>query len=298
MTTTDLDSAANAYEEVPPSQDSDAGDEADQAQDENERERELQRRLTQQGRETADARRAAAYAQQHAQALSGTVTELHAQVRLLTESMSEQQRQQQVRQQQELEEYLKTLPPEQRLDRKIEILGEQIKQLRQAATPSRAPQQQQPQPQRQAAPPQQQQSYSEQESLEYMRQRAIEIVGEAQREFGVQVDVSTFDDGAWESEESFYRAVMRTAARDSQNGGTDVPKKPPANETPQQMQARIRREVEDQLGVSSPNGPKGTSRKQGKPSEDDVKNLVNGYQSAKGPKAQTAKLREMRERMG
>src|SRR4029434_11188913 len=178
------------------------------------------------------------------------------------------------------------------LDRKIEILGQQIQQLRQAATPSRPSQPQQPQPQRQAAPPQQ--SYSEQESLEYMRQRAIEIVGEAQREFGVQVDVSTFDDGAWESEESFYRAVMRTAARDAQNGGTDVPKKPPANETPQQMQARIRREVEDQLGVSSPNGPKGTPRTTRKPSEDDVKSLVNGYQSAKGPKAQTAISEERR----
>lgn len=296
MTTTDLDSAAAAYEQDTPPQDSGAGDQADQAQDENERERELQRRLTQQGREAAEARRAAAYAQQHASALAGTVTELHAQVRLLTESMSEQQRQQAERQQRELDAYLKTLPPEQRLDRKIEILSEQIKQMRTAATPSRpaqpAPAAQQPQPQ---AP---QQQYSEQESLEYMRQRAVQIVNEAQSEFGVKVDVSQFDDSAWETEESFYRAVMRSAAQQSQNGGTDVPKKPPANETPQQMQQRIRREVEEQLGVSSPNGPKGTPRKTGKPNEDDVKNLVSGYQSAKGPKAQVQKLREMRERMG
>jgi len=290
MTTTDLDSAADASEDLPPSPPSDAGEEADQAQDESERERELQRRLTQQGREAADARRVAAYAQQQSQALQGTVTELQAQVRLLTESMSEAQRADQVRRQQELDRYLESLPPEQRLDRKIEILGEQIKQLRTAATPSR-PAQQQP-------APQQQRPASEQESLEYMRRRAVEIVGEAEREFGVKVDISQFDDSAWETEESFYRAVMRNAARDSQNGGTEVPRKPPANETPQQMQTRIRREVEQELGVSSPNGPRATTKKTTKPTEGDVRDFVNGYQSAKGPKASVAKLKEMRERMG
>ena len=294
MTTTDLDTAAYAQEEAPPSLPSDAG-EADQAQDENERERELQRRLTQQGRETADARRAAAYAQQHAQTLQGTVTELQAQVRLLTESMSEQRRADAQRQQREMDAYLNTLPPEQRLDRKIEILGEQIKQMqRPAVTPSRPAQQPQPQQQRQAPQPQ----YTEQDSVEYMRQRAVQIVGEAEREFGVKVDVSALDDAAWETEDSFYRAVMRTAARDSQNGETTVPRKPPANETPQQMQQRIRREIQEELGVSSPNAPKGSSRATRKPTEDDVKSLVNGYQSAKGPKAAAAKLREMRERMG
>lgn len=292
MTTTDLDQSAAAYGEIPPSQDSDAGDGADQGGDENERERELQRRLTQQGREAAEARRAAAYAQQQSTALQGNVTELQAQVRLLTESMSEQQRQDQARKQQELENYLKTLPPEQRLDRKIEILGQQIQQLQKVATPSPTTQPAAPQPTRQAAP---QQQYTEQQSLEYMRQRAIEIVNEAQQEFGVKVDVGEFSDDAWETEESFYKAVMRTAA---QNGGTNVPSKPPANETPQQMQARIKREVQEQLGVTSPNGPKGSPRRTGKPSESDVRSLVDGYQSAKGPRAQVQKLREMRERMG
>ena len=141
MTTTDLDSAADAQDRNPPSPPSDAGYEADQAQDENERERELQRRLTQQGREAADARRAAAYAQQHAQTLQSTVTELQAQVRLLTESMSEQQRADQVRQQRELDAYLSTLPPEERLDRKIELLGQQVERLQTAATPSQPVQQ-------------------------------------------------------------------------------------------------------------------------------------------------------------
>jgi acyl carrier protein len=160
---------------------------------------------------------------------------------------------------------------------------------RTAATPSQ-PAQQQPRPQQRQAP--------EQDSVEYMRRRAIEIVGEAQQEFGVKVDVSTLDEAAWESEDAFYRAVMRSAAHQSQNGEADVPRKPPANETPQQMQQRIRREIQDELGVSSPNGPKGTSRATKKPTEEDVRSLVNGYQSAKGPKAQAQKLREMRERMG
>src|SRR5262245_43572821 len=224
MTTTDLDPTADADQEAPPSQESDGSESAYPEGDENERERELQRRLTQQGREAADARRQAAFAQQQASSLQGTVTELQAQVRLLTASMTEQQRADETRKQQELDNYLKTLPPEQRLDRKIEILGEQIKQLRTAATPS--------QPAQPPAAPQQPQRASSEESLEYMRKRAVEIVGEAQAEFGVKVDVSQFDDAAWETEESFYRTVMRTAARDSQNGGADVPRKPPANETP------------------------------------------------------------------
>jgi hypothetical protein len=78
-----------------------------------------------------------------------------------------------------------------------------------------------------------------------------------------------------------------------------MPKQTPANETPQQMQTRIRREVEEQLGVSSPNGPRAAARTNGKkPTEEDVRATVNGYNSAKGPKANAAKLREMRERMG
>jgi hypothetical protein len=289
MTTTDLD-PADAQDQADPSQSSDGIEPADQAE-ENERERELQRRLTQQGREAAEARRAAAYAQQHAQTLQGTVTELQAQVRLLTESMSEAQNAEVARRQREMDAYLETLPPEQRLDRKIAILGEQIKQLqRPAVTPSQPAQR--PQPQQSQAP------QTEQDSVEYMRRRAVEIVGEAERDFGVKVDVSTLDDAAWETEDSFYKAVMREAARGGQNGDTTVPRKAPANETPQQMQQRIRREIQEELGVSSPAAPKGTARASKKPTDADVRTLVDGYNSAKGPKAAAAKLREMRERMG
>src|SRR5215471_3683845 len=217
MTTTDLDPTAYAEENAAPSSESDGSQQADQ-QEENERERELQRRLTQQGRETADARRAAAYAQQQSQALKGTVTELQAQVRLLTESMSVQQREDTERKQREMDAYLNTLPPEQRLDRKIAILGEQIKQLQQpAVTPSQPVPQAQPQQQRQAP------QTTEDQSVEYMRRRAVEIVGEAEREFGYKVDVSALADDAWETEDAFYKAVMREAARGGQNGETTVP---------------------------------------------------------------------------
>jgi|SRR5215831_18294554 len=291
MTTQDLDPSADAEQQAPPSQgDSEGSEQAVPEQDENERERELQRRLTQQGRETAEARRAAAYAQNQATVLTSTVQELQSQVTLLTAHLGEQQRADQQRQQQELDNYLATLPPEERLDRKIQILGEQVKQLQTAATPSR-PVQQQPAPQ--AAP--QPQASSDDATLQYMKDRAIAIVNEAEAEFGVKVDVSQLSDGDWETEEAFYKAVMRRAAR---GNGEAMPKKTPATETPQQMQARIRREVEESLGVSSPNGPKPAAARAHKPTEDDVKSMVNGYSSAKGPKAQVQKLREMRERMG
>lgn len=292
MTTEDLAPSA-ATEDDPPSPPSEGSDQAGPEQDENERERALLTRLTQQGRETADARRAAAYAQQQSEGLSKTVGELQSQVQLLTAHLTEQQRADEQRKQQELDNYLSTLPPEQRLDRKIELLGEQVKQLQTAATPSRPVQQQAPAPQRSAQQPA---PSSDDATLQYMKDRAIQIVGEAQTEFGVKVDVSQFSDAEWESEESFYKAVMRRAARGE---GEAMPgKKPPATETPQQMQARIRREVEEQLGVSSPNGPRTGVPRGKKPTEDDVHALVNGYSSAKGPKAQTAKLRELRERMG
>jgi len=291
MTTQDLDPSATAEDEAPPSPESDGNEQAAPEQDENERERELQRRLTQQGRETAEARRAAALAQNQASVLTSTVQELQSQVQLLTAHLGEQQRADQARQQQELDNYLATLPPEERLDRKIQILNEQVKQLQTAATPSRpvqsAPAPQQPQPQ--------QQTSSDDATLQYMKDRAIAIVNEAEAEFGVKVDVSQLADGDWESEEAFYKAVMKRAAR---GNGEAMPKKPPATETPQQMQARIRREVEEQLGVSSPNGPRPAAARAHKPTEDDVKSAVNSYSSAKGPKAQVQKLREMRERMG
>lgn len=292
MTTEDLDPSATAEYEDPPSPPSEGSDQAAPEQDENERERELLNRLTQQGRETADARRAAAYAQQQSDGLSKTVGELQSQVQLLTAHLTEQQRADEVRKAQELENYLSTLPPEQRLDRKIELLGEQVKQLQTAVTPSRPVQ---PPPARQPAPPPPA-APSEDVTLQYMKDRAIQIVNEAQTEFGVKVDVSQLSDADWESEESFYKAVMRRAAKGE---GDAMPgKKPPAEETPQQMQTRIRREVEEQLGVSSPNGPRTGAPRGKKPTEDDVHSLVNSYKSGQGPKAQVAKLREMRERMG
>ena len=290
MTTEDLDPSAIADQQSPPSPDAEGYEQATPEQDENERERELQRRLTQQGREAAEARRAATQAQQQANLLNNTVRELQSQVQLLTANLGEQQREDAARRQKELDNYLSTLPPEQRLDRKIEILGEQVKQLQTAATPSR-PVQPAPLP-----PAAQQYAPSDAETLDYMRERAIQIVKEAEAEFGVRVDVSQLPDTDWDSEESFYRAVMKSAARGSQNGET-MPKKPPANETPQQMQQRIRREVEEQLGVSSPNGPRQSAPRGKRPTEDDVHALVNGYQSGKGPRANAAKLREMRERM-
>jgi hypothetical protein len=287
MTTQDLDPSAPADYD-PPSPPSDGNDQAAPAQDENERERELQRRLTQQGRETADARKAAAYAQQQATALNQNVRELQSQVQLLSAHLTEQQRAEEARKQQELDNYLSTLPPEQRLDRKIEILGEQIKQLQTAAAPS--------QPVQTAPPAPPQQAPSDQNTLDYMRNRAIQIVNEAETEFGVKVDVSQLSDQDWETEESFYKAVIRRAA--SGTGEAVAHKKPPAQETPQQMQQRIRREVEESLGVSSPSGPKANGTRSRKPTEDDVRSLVNGYSSAKGPKAAAAKMKELRERMG
>jgi hypothetical protein len=261
------------------------------------REREIQRRLTQSGREAAEARRQAAAAQQVLQAQTAQIGELQAGIRLLTENLSARDRRDAEVRQRQIEAELASLPPADRLERKIELLQGQINGMRTAAPPA--------QPAPPASPPPQPQpaqgagNATDQERADYMERRVREIMKEASDSFGVQVNLDDIPDGDWDSEESFYKSVMKQAAGSArQNGGESMPRKSAA-ETPAQMRDRIRQEERERLGVSSPAAPRATPagrRKQ--PTEAEVRAQVQGYDSRLGPKGNLAKLRELRAQMG
>ena len=260
------------------------------------REREIQRRLTQSGREAAEARRQAAAAQQVLAAQTQQIGELQASIKLLTANLSERDRQAAQQQQAALEAELQSLPPADRLERRIGMLQDQVNQLRTAAPPAQPAQQRTPAPQ---PPTVQQRAPTDEERAAYMEKRVREIIQEASTEFGVTVNLDQIPDGDWESEDTFYRSVMKQAAQAS-TGGNGMPAKKTA-ETPAQMRERIRQEERDRLGVNSPTAPRAapasSSRKKAA-SEEDVRAAAQGYDSKLGPKANIARMKELRATMG
>jgi hypothetical protein len=259
-------------------------------------EREIQRRLTQQGRENADLRRQIVAANQAAQAQQAKMSELETGYRLLTANLSERDRRDAAARQQQIEAELASLPPADRLEKKIELLQGQITHLQTAAQPR--PVQAQPAAAPQPATPTVP-SPSDQERADYMERRVREIAQEAQAEFGVAVDLDAIPDQDWDSEETFYRSVMKQAAQASRTGGTTVAPRKQAAETPAQMRDRIRAEEREKLGVNSPASPRATPAARKKaPDEGDIRAAVQSYDSKLGPKANLAKLKELRQSLG
>jgi hypothetical protein len=258
------------------------------------REREIQRRLTQQGRDLAEARRAAANANQVAAAQAQKIAELEGNLRLVSSNLSERDQREAA---QRLEAELASLPPADRLEKKIELLQGQINGMRTAVP--------QVQPARPASPPapvttpQPAPDASDAERAAYMEKRVREIVTEASTEFGVSIRLDDIPDDDWNSEDSFYRSVMKQAATATRsNGGEPLPKNNAA-ETPAQMRERIRQEERERLGANSPAAPRATPAGRKKAATaDDVRASVQSYDSKLGPKANLKKLQELRQSMG
>jgi len=253
-------------------------------------EREIQRRLTQSGREAAEARRQATSAQQALAAQTQQIGQLQASIQLLAANLSERDRRDAAQRQAQMEAELASLPPADRLDRRISMLQNQFEQLRTAGA-QRQPAQQAP-----SAPPPVQPS--DQERADYMERRVREITAEAQTSFGVSVNLDDIPDGDWESEDTFYRSVMKQAAQAS-TGGNGMPAKKQA-ETPAQMRDRIRQEERERLGVNSPTAPRAAPASSRKKSADEaeVRAAAQSYDSKLGPKANVAKMKELRATMG
>jgi hypothetical protein len=256
------------------------------------RERDIQRHLSQQGRELAEARRQAATANQVAASQAAKIGELEANFRLIAEHLTEQQRQAAAARQAQMEAELARLPPQDRLERKLELLQGQVAQM-QTAVPPAQPVQTPPPPQAPVGAGAQQE-----DPAVYMERRVKEIQDEAQREFGVLVTMDEVPDDSWGTEDAFYRAVMKQAALKSRDGGTPVAQKPAA-ETQEQMRERIRREERERLGVNSPASARSTPSSRKKTATDaDVRAAVQTYDSKLGPKANIQRLQKLREGMG
>jgi hypothetical protein len=281
-----IEPADNAPEEqeLPAGQAPPAAEPSSPETEAEQRERQIQQRLSQQGRELADARRFSQQASQALSAQTSRIAELERGIQILTANATDQARRQQAAQQQQLEAELANLPPQDRLERKIELLQQQMTGMQTAAR--------QPQPVQQPQQPVQQREPTDEERTAYMERRVREIVGEAQQRYGTQVSLDNVPDGAWESEESFYRAVMQQAA-----GGDVATKKKP--ETTAQMRDRIRQEERERLGVNSPTAPRSASTTRRKAAtEDDVRAAAQTYDSKLGPKANVERMRKLRESMG
>jgi hypothetical protein len=261
------------------------------------REREIQRHLSQQGRELADARRRAEAASQLASAQAGRIGDLEANIRLMAEHLNEQQRQQAQARQAQMEAELASLPPQDRLERKLDLLQGQVNDMR-TAVPQAQPARAQPAPAAPQPPPGAGQQQQE-DPAEYMERRVKEIQQEAQSEFGVLVTADEIPDDAWGTEDAFYKSVMKLAAQKSATGGEDMPKAKAA-ETQEQMRDRIRREEREKLGVNAPAAARATpsSARKKTATDADVRAQVQSYNSATGPKGNIAKLKELRESMG
>lgn len=296
MTTADN---ATDDQELPSDQDAPSEPESSAPETEADREREIQRRLTQSGREAAEARRQAAAAQAQLAAQTTQIGQLQSSLQLLAANLSERDKRDAEYRQQQIEAELASLPPADRLDRKIDLLQGQINDMRTAATQSRPAPAASPPPQ---PPPSQNgagQETSDQERSDYMERRVREIVQEAADEFGVQVSLNDIPDADWDSEDTFYRSVMKQAATAARtNGGESMPKRAAA-ETPAQMRDRIRQEERERLGVNSPAAPRATPAARRKAAtEDDVRDRVQSYDSRLGPRANLARLKELRQTMG
>lgn len=257
------------------------------------REREIQRRLTQSGREAAEARRQAQQAQAQLANQTNQIGELQAGIRLLAANLTERDRREaEVRQRQQQAE-LERLPPADRLARQIQLLQAEVGDLRAAGAQRQPAQQPPPQPQQQQAP---QREATDDERREYMDRRVREIVDEAETEFGIRPSLDDIPDAAWDSEETFYREVMRAAAKSGSGGTAMAPKK---DETPAQMRERIRQEEREKLGATAPNGARPANTRRGKAaSADEVRAAAQSYDSKLGPKANIARLQKLRDSMG
>ena len=286
------DNAADVEQELPEGQAPPSPEDASPETEAETREREIQRRLSQQGRELANARRQAEVAQAAAQASATQVAEMRDYLGRLSANLNERDKRDQAEAQKRLEAELASLPPADRLQRQIEILQGQItniQQQRTAAPQARPAQQQaapQPQPQRQA---------SDDERRQYMEKRVQEIVLEAERTYGVRPSLDSVPDEAWDTEETFYRSVMQQAQA---GGNGNVAQK--KAETPAQMRDRIRQEEREKLGVSSPAAPRaaGTGGRRKPATEQDVRAAAQAYDSKLGPKANIERMKKLRADMG
>jgi hypothetical protein len=247
------------------------------------REKDLEQRLRRQGTELASARRLAAQAATQAAELKAAVDNLTA--RQNTQEQGEAERRERERQ-----NYLNSLPPEKRTSEEVRLLKDEMKALKTGmGTAQRAPA---PAPANTGA---------DDPTVEYMRARAQEIMSEVGTEFEVEFsreDIASLNGtNAWDSEDSFQAALLRMAARKVRDGAQSGGNMPGSPKNSGNGSTEAPKTSQQGAGAGSPASPRAAGKPNRKPTEEDVKGAVSGYDSRLGPKANVAKLKELRARM-
>lgn len=260
-------------QEVSPGQ-----DESEPEPQKTQHELELERRLTQQGREAADLRKANT-------ALAGELSSLKTTVTQIAANQSADAQRESERREREREAYLATLPPADRAIAEIKLLRGELDTLKKTRTD---------------APPARTASQQDEPDPEYTTRRAREIISRAQTRYGVtidQTDMGNLPEDAWNSEDDFALAIADLARGKSGTTGESTVPKPKKDETPEEMETRIMHKVRQDLGVGSPASPRASGKPGKKPTESDVQAAVGAYDSRQGPRANVARLKAMREKM-
>lgn len=272
------------------------------------REKELQDRLAAQGRTLAEVRRAN-------EALQTQLAETSSAVAELRESMTAQQRAQDARDQAATEAWLDSLPEDQRTREELRMQRERVQRLEETLARGRNDEAK-PQPSGSRPQPSQQQETPQQ----YQARRMREIIDSAQTRYGVTItrdELEAIPEEEWEQESAFTGAVFGLAASkaakpattqstNAGQGDDDMANKDKSNattttgkETEADIEARVRRNVLRELGVSGAEAPRAAaSRRNGPaPTSEEVKEATFDYNSRQGPKAQVARLKDMRSKM-
>jgi hypothetical protein len=222
-------------------------------------------------------------------ALEETNVQLAQNVSVLTSRLEQMGAQLSAREQRDQEAYLNSLPPDERLEKKVELLEQRL-----AAPPAR--------PTQPAAPP-------TEDPVAYQRRRAQEILDGINERFGTDitpeeaVELGRRGIVDWASEDT-YVATLRSVAiqaaqarpTPSQGGVTPQGKETPVakNSQTDDIDKRIQDGVDAalrDLGIHRPNSPRAAAAS-GPVSSEDMQKTTWGYSSRQGPKAMRAKLQQ------
>lgn len=230
------------------------------------------------GRELQRARTEATQANQATAQLAARVEQLTQNLERLGGHIVSQDAQRQ-------EALIRTLPPEQQMAKRVELLTREVAALR-----ARPTQQQAPQPDASKA--------AEQETL----RRAGQILSDISDSFDLEDDALDLRDADldWTSEESFRRSA-KTIARQRRPGGGEQPvakPKTPAASTitkqPLSERDKLKREIMAELGIGGSNSARASGAIDDAPPEE-IGKVQAGYRSKGGNRKQLAELTRIRD---
>lgn len=216
--------------------------------------KEARDRLARQGRELAETKRVLA-------SQAATISRLEEQLNTVNATMTAQQERQ-------MEAHLASLPEDERMAARIDLLEKQLKQSRTAGPPQPAQTAQMP-------------------TQDQITQQAQAILKKVGTKFGVELSVDN-PNLDWDNPTAFYESAVELAAT--------AKHAPAAKKDDAAVPAQTN--GEGQRRASSPAAPRPQApRRNGSVSTDDFRAVTDSYKSKLGPKQQAKQLRELRDKV-